>query len=261
MDSSDMDRCSSYVLLPTWKEQKKRRWWNPISMKKAQQHLPEGYSIRLMSQADYAQISEICRMVYPTERPYSDEELSAHHQLFPEGQFVVCHEESGGVAGVHFTLLIQLAHFHIDDDWETLTAGGTFFDHDPAGHTLYGADLFIHPNHQHHGLAKALTVATRELVSQRKLWRMVGGSRMPGYGKLARNLDPQEYIAKVKNTELTDPVLTAHLHDGWDVITAIRGYLPHDEESAGWAAVIQWINQECTPPPDVDISRISRKNS
>jgi len=40
----------------------------------------------------------------------------------------------------------------------------------------------------------------------------------------------------VKRAEITDPVLTAllpaHLHDGWDAITAIRGDLPHDEESA-----------------------------
>jgi len=36
----------------------------------------------------------------------------------------------------------------------------------------------------------------------------------------------------VKRAEITDPVLTAHLHDGWDAITAIRGDLPYDEESA-----------------------------
>ena len=229
-------------------------------MKEASLHLPEGYSLRLMSEADYTQISTICGMVYPTERPYTDEELSAHHRIFPEGQFVVIHEESGAVAGAHFTLLIAFMHFHLDDSWETLTAGGSFADHDPEGHTLYGADLFIHPAHQHHGLGKALTVATRELVSRMKLWRMVGGSRMPGYGKVANAILPDEYISKVKNKEVTDPVLTAHLHDGWDVVTAIQGYLPHDVESAGWAAVIQWINAECQPPPDFDVSRIPRKN-
>jgi hypothetical protein len=109
-------------------------------------------------------------------------------------------------------------------------------------------------------LGKALTVATRELVSRLKLWRMVGGSRMPGYGKVANAILPDEYISKVKNKEVTDPVLTAHLHDGWDVVTAIQGYLPHDVESAGWAAVIQWINAECQPPTDFDVSRIPRKN-
>jgi len=223
--------------------------------------LPEGYSLQMMSDDHYPEISRICEMVYPTERPYSDEELAAHHRLFPEGQFVVVHEESREVAGAHFTLLINLSHFHLDDDWETLTAQGTFSDHDPSGHTLYGADLFVHPKHQHHGLAKMLTMATRELVARQKLWRMVGGSRMPGYGKVSKEIAPDDYIAKVKKTELVDPVLTAHLHDGWEVVSAIRGYLPHDEESAGWAAVIQWINQECTPPPEFDICRIPKKNS
>lgn len=84
---------------------------------------------------------------------------------------------------------------------------------------------------------------------------------MPGYGKVADVIPPDEYIAKVRKTELTDPVLTAHLHDGWDVVTAIRGYLPHDVESAGWAAVIQWINQECTPLAEFDISRIPKRKS
>ena len=54
-------------------------------------------------------------------------------------------------------------------------------------------------------------------------------------------------------------MLTAHLHDGWDAITAIRGYLPHDDESAGWAAVIQWLNPEAPPPEDFDLSRVPRK--
>jgi len=221
--------------------------------------LPEGYSIRLMTAGDYPEISAICSMVYPTERPYTDQELADHHRLFPEGQFVVVHDFSGSVAGAHFTLLIQLKHFHLDDSWETLTAGGSFSDHDPEGHTLYGADLFIHPDHQHHGLAKALTLATRELVSKIRLWRMVGGSRMPGYGKVAGRIKPNDYIAMVRRAEIADPVLTAHLHDGWEVITAIRGYLPHDIESAGWAAVIQWVNPEYETPPAFSISRIPLK--
>lgn len=247
------------ALCSDWNYPAIRRSSSP--MNEATLHLPDGYALRLMSEGDYAQISAICEMVYPTERPYTVEELAAHHRVFPEGQFVVVHQETGEVAGAHFTLLISLMHFHLDDSWETLTAEGTFADHDPQGHTLYGADLFIHPKHQHHGLGKALTVATRELVSRLNLWRMLGGSRMPGYGKVADVIPPDEYIAKVRKTELTDPVLTAHLHDGWDVVTAIRGYLPHDVESAGWAAVIQWINQECTPPAEFDISRIPKRES
>jgi GNAT superfamily N-acetyltransferase len=179
--------------------------------------------------------------------------------LFPDGQFVIEHVPSRAVAGAHFTLLVNMMHFHVDDSWDALTAGGTFADHDPQGHTLYGADLFVHPGHQHHGLGRALTEATRGLVRARRLWRMVGGSRMPGYGHVAGTIAPDDYIGRVKRAEVTDPVLTAHLHDGWDAITAIRDYLPHDEESAGWAAVIQWLNPDSPPPAEFDLSRVPRK--
>ena len=222
--------------------------------------LPAGYSLRTMAESDHPAVSEICRIVYPTERPYTEEELAAHQALYPEGQFVAVHDATGAVAGAHFTLVVRMLDFHLDDPWDVLTAGGTFRDHDPVhGHTLYGADLMVHPGHQHHGLARALTLATRGLVQEKRLWRMVGGSRMPGYGKLAGQVQPDDYIARVKAGQATDPVLTAHLHDGWDVVTAIRGYLPHDEESAGWAAVIQWVNEDCPPPFGLDLSRVPRR--
>ena len=229
-------------------------------MQKPSSHLAPGHTLRTMEATDYEAVGRICAAVYPTEQPYTQAELEAHHQRFPEGQFVVVHEATGTVVAVHFTLIVRMAAFHIDDSWTTMTANDTFADHDPErGHTLYGADLMVAPEHQHHGIARALTEAARELVQARRLWRMVGGSRMPGYGRFVGSLEPNAYIVKVKQAELVDPVLTAHLHDGWDAVTAIRGYLPHDEESAGWAAVISWINPECPPPPGHELERLPRK--
>jgi hypothetical protein len=63
----------------------------------------------------------------------------------------------------------------------------------------------------------------------------------------------------VKRAEVSDPVLAVHLHDDCDAITAIRGHLPHDDESAGWAEVIEWLNSKCPPPPGFDLSRVPRK--
>lgn len=228
-------------------------------MDDARQHLPAGYALRTMQARDHAALSALCARVYPSERPYSAEELAAHQQLFPEGQVVAVHEPTGEVAGAHFTLRLRMAHFHVDDPWEEFTAGGSFRDHEPDGPTLYGADLFVHPGHQHHGLGRALTVAARDLVRELGLWRMVGGSRLPGYGARAAQMDPQEYVARVRRGQLVDPVLTAHLHDGWEAVTAVRGYLPHDEESAGWAAVIQWINPASPPPPGFALERLPRR--
>ena len=208
------------------------------------------YAIRLMQPSDFVAIGEICRIVYPNETPYTPEELAEHQSVFPEGQFVAEHLPSGVPVGVHFTLRLRMADYHVDDAWDVLTAHGTFADHDPAGHTLYGADVFVSPQHQHHGLAHALTDATRALVVDECLWRMVGGRRLPGYGAVARVLPADDYVSEVVAGSRTDPVLSAHLKDGWQVVKPVHGYLQHDPESDNWAAVIQWVNPECPPPPE-----------
>jgi len=208
------------------------------------------YSIRRMQAGDFGAIREICRRVYPHETPYTDSELAEHNAAYPQGQFVAEYLPTSSVAGVHFTLRLMLADFHIDDPWDVLTARGSFADHNPRGHTLYGADVFVSPDHQHHGLAHALTDATRALVVQETLWRMVGGSRMPGYCSVAASLSPEAYVAEVIAGTRTDPVLSVHLKDGWTVVKAIRSYMQDDPESANCAAVIQWVNPACPPPPE-----------
>jgi GNAT superfamily N-acetyltransferase len=213
--------------------------------------LPSEYRIRPMQPADYARIGEICRVVYPHDTPYTPEELAAHRAVFPQGQFVAEHVPTGEAVGVHFTLRLRMADYHIDDTWDVLTARGTFADHDPAGPTLYGADVFVSPDHQHHGLAHALTDATRGLVVEERLWRMVGASRLPGYGAVAGAVPADDYVRAVMAGERTDPVLSAHIKDGWSVVRPIQGYLQHDPESANWAAVIQWVNPACPPPPEM----------
>src|SRR5260221_722933 len=145
--------------------------------------LPANYRLRLVESADHEAIIEICKLVYPSETPYTREELEDHRQVFPQGQFVAVDHERNQVAGVHFTLRLRMMDFHIDDPWDVLTAGGSFLDHDPTGPTLYGADIIVHPRHQHHGIAHALTEAARALVQAQHPWRMGRASRLTGYIK------------------------------------------------------------------------------
>jgi len=60
-----------------------------------------------------------------------------------------------------------------------------------------------------------------------------------------------DYVAAVVAGRIADPVLTAHLRDGWAVVRPIHGYLQHDPDSANWAAVIQWVNPASLPPPEL----------
>ncbi len=197
---------------------------------------------------DFDTIAAICKSVYPHETPYTEQELAAHHRVYPQGQFVAEHLPTRTVAGAHFTLCLAMPDFHLDDPWDVFTANGSFSDHNPAGHTLYGADIMVSPAHQHHGLAHAMTDCARALVCAERRWRMVGGSRLPGYRARRDEMDARTYVDGVIAGRWSDPVLTVHLKDGWSVVRPIFGYLPHDDESAGWAAVIQWINPTCPPP-------------
>jgi GNAT superfamily N-acetyltransferase len=217
--------------------------------------LPDNYRIRLLAPSDYEAIIQICKTVYPTEVPYTPDELEDHRQVFPQGQFVAVADDTGAVAGVHFTLRLRLSDFHIDDSWDVLTSGGSFLDHNPEGPTLYGADIMVHPAHQHLGIAHALTDQARYLVQEERLWRMVGASRLPGYGQHASMMGVEQYVDAVLSGRLFDPVLSIHMKDGWNAVKPIHGYLQHDDESAGWAEVIQWVNPDCPPPPEFDLRR------
>ena len=218
--------------------------------------LPANYLIGLVAPSHYDTIIEICKMVYPTEEPYTVEELEDHRQVFPQGQFVAIDETHGSVAGVHFTLRLQLMDFHIDDPWDILTAGGSFLDHNPEGTTLYGADIMVHPGHQHHGIAHALTDQARFLVEEERLWRMVAASRLPGYGKCSSTMRIEQYVEMILKGTLFDPALSIHIKDGWSAIKPIYGYLQHDQDSAGWAEVMQWVNPACPPPPEFELRNL-----
>ena len=215
---------------------------------------PTHYRTRQMEVRDYADLGDVCARVYPHDVPYTPAELAEHHKRFPQGQVVAEHLPTSRAVGAHFTLRLRMADFHIDDSWDVLTDHATFDDDDPVnGHTLYGADVFVSPDHQHHGLACALTTATQELVVQLNLWRMVGSSRLPGYGKVAATESAEVYVAEVIAGKRSDPVLSVHLKDGWSVVKPIYGYVQNDPDSANWSAVIQWINRACSPPPGFEL--------
>jgi GNAT superfamily N-acetyltransferase len=215
--------------------------------------VPADYKLRTMRASDFDGIARLCASVYPAEVPYTHAELDEHMKRFAEGQLVAEHVPSGAVAGVHFSLRVAMKDFHLDDPWEVFTDNDTFDDDNPEGHTLYGADIMVSPEHQRHGLAHALTDGMRDVVRALRLWRMVGASRLPGYGAVASTMTGPDYVSAVLDGRVVDPTLTAHLRDGWQVVRPIQGYLQHDPESAGWAAVIQWINPECPPPPGLEL--------
>lgn len=49
---------------------------------------------------------------------------------------------------------------------------------------------------------------------------------------------------------MNDPTLSFQLHLGFRVTGVIGNYFPDDPESRGFAAIIEWLNDEVADPAD-----------
>jgi len=201
---------------------------------------------------DIAGIIEMSHAVYPGAS-WKAEQLESHLKIFPEGQFVAVEPGSERIVGMAASLVLLWEDYEIDTNWRDFTDLGYFTNHDPEyGRTLYGAEVMVRPDCQGRGIGKALYKARRELTQRLGLLRIRAGSRLRGYHRYAATLTAEEYVAHVVQGEIGDPTLSFQLNQGFVVLAVVSGYLRHDPESLGYAAVIEWLNPELASTTDYD---------
>ncbi|MEZ5319569.1 MAG: GNAT family N-acetyltransferase [Vicinamibacterales bacterium] len=191
----------------------------------------------------FAGITELSRLTYPGTPPWNAEQLASHRRVFPEGQFVALETATGRVVGMAASLIVFWDDYDSDTAWRDFTDKGLFTNHDPVnGRTLYGAEVMVHPDLRGHGIGSKIYDARRELVVRLGLLRIRAGARLRGYHRHADRLTPRAYVDAVVSGQIRDPTLSFQLHRGFKVIAVVGGYLLHDPESLGYAAVIEWMN-------------------
>lgn len=197
--------------------------------------------------ADFQGIIDLCRHVYPGNVPYDEAMLASHLEAFAEGQLTAVEALAGGeerVVGMAASLIINWDDYDVEHGWRDFTDRGTFRNHDPAGHTLYGAEVMVDPAMQGHGVGSLLYEARDELMRRHGLWRIRAGARLRGYHAYANLLTPEHYVEKCVAGEIRDPTLSFQLHRGFNVLSVVSGYLANDPESLGYAAVIERLNPD-----------------
>ena len=95
--------------------------------------------VRNTTSDDFPGIIEICRLVYPDSPAWRADQLSSHLQHFPEGQFVAIEAGTNRIVGMAASLILLWADYKPEETWGDFTDNGMFTNHDPEGHTLYGA--------------------------------------------------------------------------------------------------------------------------
>ncbi len=210
-----------------------------------------GVTTRQTRPEDFPGIIRICLAVYPESRPWREDQLASHLNVFPDGQLVAVTEDER-VVGVASSLIILWSDYDVTGGWADFTDRGMFTNHDPAqGRTLYGAEVMVDPSEQGSGIGHMLYAARREIARRCGLLRIRAGARLRGYGEYAGEMDADSYIRKVVAGELGDPTLSFQLKEDFHVLALVPNYLGSDSESQGYAAVIEWLNREVATPEEV----------
>lgn len=197
---------------------------------------------------DYQELVAAMKAAYPDWQGgfWSFAAITSLINKFPEGQFVVKVNEK--VVGSALSIIVDYENFGDEHTYKLITGNYTFNTHTPDGDVLYGIEVFIHPDYQGLRLGRRLYDARKSLCEKLNLKAIVFGGRIPNYHQFADSLSPKEYIAKVKQKEIYDPVLSFQLSNDFHVKKVLTDYMPHDVESKEFATLLQWDNIYYTAP-------------
>ncbi len=190
----------------------------------------------------YYEVLEVMKVAYPNWQGnyWKKETINNLIKKFPEGQIAIIVD--GKVAGIALSIIVKYDDFGDDHTYSDITANYTFINHNPKGDTLYGIEVFIDPKYRGNRLGRRLYDARKILCEELNLKAIVFGGRLPNFHKHANELNPKQYIQKVKNKEIYDPVLSFQLSNEFHVKKVLKNYLPEDVQSAEYATLLQWDN-------------------
>jgi GNAT superfamily N-acetyltransferase len=201
--------------------------------------------IRNTQPDDLPELIALQARVYPDIPPWSLYKLQEQLAIFPQGQIVAECEE--GLVGCASSLIVLWDDWSESHDWKEITGAGTFDNHNPIGKTLYGAEIFVDPNLHGEGIGHLLYEGRRSLCRAMNLKRIIACGRLPGYHHHADQLSPEFYAQKVVWGDLSDPVLSFQIKEGFSYCRIMDAYIPEDTESLGNAALIVWLNTDYNP--------------
>jgi len=197
--------------------------------------------------------------VYPSIPAWTRGQLAHQLEVFPEGQLVAVHD--GAIVGCASSLVILWDEWTEEHTWHDVTSSGTFHTHNPNGFTLYGAEVFVAPQMRGLHIGHKLYEGRREICRNLNLRRIIACGRLPGYRAYSDKMSVGLYAKKVLWGDLSDPVLSFQLHEGFRYCGIVEGYLPEDADSCGNASLIAWLNPHYNPDePTVLQRRIGNPN-
>lgn len=211
--------------------------------------------VRPLRIEDFDALIELQRVCFVGMSTWKREQIESQLQVFPDGQ--LCIEYEGEIVASSSCLIVDFSQHEDWHNWSKIADNGYIRSHDPEGDTLYGIEIMVNPEYRGMKLARRLYDARKELARTHNVQRIVIGGRIPGYGKHADSLTAREYVEKVMDRAIYDPVLTAQSANGFVLQRLIPDYFPSDDESRGYATFLEWANLDYVPEASLRMSTVA----
>ncbi len=194
-----------------------------------------------LSNDQYDQIKQLMDQAYPElGGAWPRHTISRLISQFPEGQIGIIDE--GQLVGIALSVQVDYARFSNPHTYDDIVDSNDNIFSDKNGDALYGLDVVIAASHRGLRLGRRLYDARKELCRQYNLRAILAGGRIPMYHNHMAEMTPMEYIEKVDRKELYDPILSFQLANDFQVKRLLKKYLPEDQQSEGFATLLEWNN-------------------
>ena len=210
--------------------------------------------LRPIRRDDYDALVDMQLRSFPGMKPWGREQIESQLEIFPEGQ--LCIEFDGSIVASSSSLIVDYDRYEDWHDWARIADAGYIRNHEPDGDTLYGIEIMVDPEFRGMHLARRLYDARKDLCRRLNLARIVIGGRIPGFGSQPEEMTAREYVEKVTERGLYDPVLTTQVANGFVLKALIPDYFPSDAASRGYATHLEWTNLDYVPDPQKTWQRV-----
>lgn len=211
--------------------------------------------LRQLTLEDFPELVAMQKLCFPDMAPWGRDQIESQLKLFTEGQ--LCLEYQGQLVASASSLIVDYDRYDEWHDWRRVSDEGYIRNHTPTGDTLYGIEIMVSPEFRGMHLARRLYDARKDLCRELNLARIVIGGRIPGLGAQPADMTAREYVEKVIERGLYDPVLTTQVANGFVLRELIPDYFPSDAASRGYATHLEWTNLDYVRDPRQKWYRVS----
>lgn len=197
--------------------------------------------------------NDIDELVPMAIKGYGDEDMAptkekyaSHIDHFPEGQF--CVEYDGKLIASCSSVLINIEDYGDSHTFKDVAGDGYIRNHNPNGKNLYGIDVVVDADYRGLKVGKRLYEARRKLAQDLNLESIIFGGRIPNFKQYVNQMTAEEFVRKVLDGELFDPVIVFQIKNGFECKGVMKDYISKDEESFGYATLMEWKNPDYVPP-------------